>query len=299
MPKAINQKLICIVGPTATGKTALAVKLAKEVPSSLISADSRQVYRGMDIVTGKDHPAGMTLSGIDLVDPDQDCSVAVWQHSIAPNLNSPSLPIVVGGTGLYVKSLTHGIETIGVPVNKKLRGELSNMNVNYLKKFLQKISPLRLNNMNNSDRNNPRRLIRAIEVSLSNNHVPNTLSERPDTLIIGLHISDPSVYESKIRERVISRIDGGAIEETVGLLAKYPPTLPSMSALGYKHIISFIKGEISKDLLIDNWTRDELAYSKRQMTWFNKMPNINWFEVQDGQTLSQVAELFKNWYHRL
>lgn len=302
-PRAI--KRLFIVGPTATGKTNIALSISRQIPSVLFSADSRQVYRGMDVVTGKDHPNNIELSGIDIASPDESCSVAQWQESIDMDLEyaetTGKLPIFVGGTGLFIKSMIEPIITMGIPVDDKLRKSLNILDVTELQNKLRKLDPARLYAMNNSDSHNLRRLIRAIEVAqFGKEQLKEFHYERPNIfsqLIIGLRITDTSIYESRVRNRVIERIKNGAIEETQKLLEQYSPSLPSMTALGYKHIISYINNHVSKEQMIDNWTREEVAYAKRQMTWFNKMENILWFDVSDKEFAAKVEEQVKTWYH--
>ncbi|RMD65757.1 tRNA (adenosine(37)-N6)-dimethylallyltransferase MiaA, partial [Candidatus Pacearchaeota archaeon] len=163
------KKIVLISGPTATGKTKLAVKLTKIFPALLISADSRQVYQGMDIVTGKDHPPQIKLACLDILKPDEKISVALWRQcalkAIASAYSQNQLPIIVGGTNFYLKSLTSNIETITIPPNLSLRRILSAKTAVELQAILNKLNPTKLKRMNNSDRHNPRRLIRAIEVA--------------------------------------------------------------------------------------------------------------------------------------
>lgn len=290
------KQLVCIVGSTGTGKTALALNLARLFPSILISADSRQVYRGMDIVTGKDHPKNVELLGIDMVNPDETCSVALWHKQVTSGLTGVKLPIVVGGTGLYVRALTDGIPTIGVAPNAELRQELADKSVEELQSQLKKVDTHKLTSMNKSDAHNPRRLIRAIEIAVSKKNVMDF--EPPSTVMIGLRHSNDMRYEAAVRTRVAERLKHGAIEETSALAKKYAIDVPAMSALGYKHIIKFLRRELSKEELIDAWTHDELAYAKRQRTWFKKIANIHWFEASDPTASNQVVKLLKSWYHK-
>ncbi len=276
-------KLICVVGPTATGKTKKAVELSKQMPSILVSADSRQVYRGMDIVTGKDHPTDFTLYGIDIVSPDEDCSVSVWYDSVMPRIQSAweegKQVIVVGGTGLYVKALTEGIDTMSVPINQSLRDALLPLSITELQLKLKELDAQKFASMNNSDANNPRRLIRAIEISSSptaTKKVSN--SKATDIQMIGLRYYHNSNHSSNIHARVLSRLNSGAIEETKTLLSKYDQSLKSMTAIGYKSIINYLNGALSYDQMIESWVGDEMAYVKRQLTWFNKQPVI-WYDV--------------------
>lgn len=279
-------KLLCIVGPTGTGKTALAIKKSLEQPSILVSADSRQVYRGMDIVTGKDHPAGVEIYGLDIVDPGQNCSVSVWYDAVMPRIEEAwgqgKLPIVVGGTGLYVRSLTEGIATMKVPISQSLRDELSALSIAELQDKLKKLDPVKFTSMNHSDQNNPRRLIRAIEVAKSPNvsPLPSTIHDLQSKLI-GLKYSDISIQRNKIIERVDLRLQSGAIEETQKLLNIASPQ--ALSALGYRSLVRYLKGELSYDAMRGEWVEDELSYVKRQLTWFNKMAGVEWHE--SGKTV--------------
>jgi tRNA dimethylallyltransferase len=281
-------KVICVVGPTATGKTKKAIELFHESPSILVSADSRQVYRTMDIVTGKDHPQNITLYGIDIVDPDRDCSVSVWHDSVIPHIQQAwgegKQVIVVGGTGLYVKAITDGIETMSVPINQSLRDQLSQLPMTELQDSLKELNEQKFLSMNNSDVNNARRLVRAIEVAKSS---INLVSTNPDLdrSMIGLKYSDLTVQQTKVHARVLSRLQAGALEETKTLLTKYDSSLKSMTAIGYKSIISHLVGELSYDQMIENWVSDEMAYVKRQLTWFNKQ-SVVWYDADTG---SQVV----------
>ncbi len=279
-------KLLTIVGPTATGKTKYALKLAAQKPSLIISADSRQVYRGMDIVTGKDHPQNIKIFGINILDPDETCSVSVWYDAVTPHMQKAwgegKQVIVVGGTGLYVRALTHGIETIRVPINHALRAELDSLSVNELQKILKAHDPDKFANMNNSDKHNPRRLIRAIEV-VHNPHESSSVHPRSSTKVIGLRYYDNSNYSSKVRQRVVARLKSGAIEETKQLLSRYDRGIQSLSAIGYKSIISYLDKKTTKSEMIESWVSDELSYAKRQMTWFRKQEVI-WYDIDRIQT---------------
>lgn len=283
-------KLLCIVGPTGTGKTALAVKKSQEQPSILVSADSRQVYRGMDIVTGKDHPAGVTIYGIDIIDHGENCSVAVWYDAVMPHIfqawEEGKQVIVVGGTGLYVRALTHGIDTMKVPINQPLRDELSVLSMTELQSELTQLAPTKFASMNHSDQNNPRRLIRAIEVArfLRSGRNDGDLSSRAsreisqETEIIGLRYFATSKYRSAIEKRVEARLSAGAVKETNRLMTIASPQ--SMTAIGYRSLVLYIQGDLSYDEMKKEWINDELAYARRQLTWFAKVPQIKWYDIE-------------------
>jgi len=292
-------KLLAIVGPTGTGKTDLALKLSRLFPSVLVSADSRQVYRKMDIVTGKDHPKDYPIYGLDLVSPDQACSVSVWAKVVQPIIRQSwlrgEIPIVVGGTGLYLRALTEGISTISIPPSLSLRSKLSRLTTRELQIALIELNPAKWQSMNHSDRHNPRRLIRALEITQSKPE-PRRTSLLPNTLFIGLRYSDLEQYSRVIKSRVQTRLKKGALAETKQLLASYSPTLPAFSSLGYRYLIQYLNHEITKKTLINLWIQEELAYAKRQLTWFNKLVGVHWFNPDQPDFSSQVASLVKDWY---
>lgn len=296
-----TQQILIITGPTATGKTSLATGIAKRIPSLLISADSRQVYKGMDVVTGKDHPKGVYIAGIDILYPDEEISVAVWlkytQSIINKSRNKKLLPIIVGGTGLYLKSLTKTIETIGIPPNKVLRKTLSNQSLNNLQNQLKKLSPKKLSSMNNSDRNNPRRLIRAIEVELS----PLSPAHNPPLLptdCYTLTIIPPANHKEIITKRVTTRLlNDRAIKETRRLLSKYPTSSQSFTGIGYSSIIKYLQGPLSYREMQDQWIKSELAYAKSQLTWLRSLPNLHRITTSQAGNIPQVVKQIKTWYH--
>lgn len=291
--------LLCIVGPTGTGKTKLALYLASLFPSILVSADSRQVYRGMDIVTGKDHPAGQSLIGLDLVNPTEPCSISVWYDAVMPHITRAwgegKLPIIVGGTGLYVKALVNGIPTLHVPLNPQLRESLAPLSLTELQAKLTSLDQAKYARMNRSDAHNPRRLIRAIEVATSSSSPLESDLSNLKSKIIGLKYYDDSQYRSRIRDRVHSRLELGALSETKKLLVS--ANSQSLSAIGYRSLVSYLRGELEYQTMIDAWVRDEVAYSKRQLTYFRKLPMIDW-HAAEPLDLNRVATSVKAWYDK-
>lgn len=275
------KQVLIICGPTASGKTALAAKLVKKFKGELISADSRQVYKGMDIVTGKDRPKGVKIHGLDLVRPDQEFSVAHFVKYASNLINQIRLPIIVGGSGLYIDSLVKPPETLAVKPDWDLRKRLEKKSIKELQEQLNQLNPARFKLMNHSDRNNPRRLIRAIEIVLRRDSLKAPLkslfNEKYDTLWIGL-TAGKEILAKKIEARVRARIKAGAIREWQQLKAKYPATLPSMSGIGYRQLPD-----------IAAWTRAEQQYAKRQMIWFKKNKVIRW-------NPKNVVKLVGNWY---
>ena len=305
------KKLLVICGPTAVGKTALGIKLAKKLSSKggpasgwngeIISADSRQVYKGMDIVTGKDLPMLIPIWGLDLVKPDQEFSVAHWlkfAHKIIQNIwMRKKLPIIVGGTGFWIKALIDRVDSMGIPPDWKMREKLSNLDIKKLRRILAKLNPKRLQKMNRSDRNNPRRLIRAIEIA-KNPNLPN-FPNLPNTrfLLIGLKASNKYLYK-QIDKRVEKRIKQGAQEEIETLIKKgYSWNLPAISAIGYKEWQPFLENKASLDKVIQHWKYNEHAYARRQMTWFRKNKKIKWFNIENADWEKDIVKLAKRWYY--
>ncbi|MBI2029667.1 tRNA (adenosine(37)-N6)-dimethylallyltransferase MiaA [Candidatus Gottesmanbacteria bacterium] len=276
-------KLLVILGPTATGKTHLALKLAQKLNGEIISADSRQVYRGMDIGTGKDKPPNTHIWLYDVVNPNEEFSVADYCQLawvvIANIWKRGKLPIIVGGTGLYIKAVVDGINTLGIPADEKLREELEGKDIEYLQNKLKEINPVRLENMNRSDRNNSRRLIRAIEIG--NKSGINNRKKDIDALFIGLKASR-EILNKRIDERVDKRVSQGIIQEIRSLLKKgYNWDLPSMSGLGYRQFKEYIEKKDTFDKAVEKWKIAEHQYAKRQMTWFKKDKRILWYDISN------------------
>ncbi len=295
-------KLLVICGPTATGKTGLAVKLAKKFNGELISADSRQVYQGMNIGTGKDHPKEVKINLIDVVKPNQEFSVAqyyqlAWQ-AIKRIWKKGKLPILVGGTGFYIKAVVDGLATKEIPPNSKVRQGMKNWTASQLFQYLEKLDPLKAATLNKSDRANPRRLIRAIEIVLWKKENPNwqpRKHEVPLTLFIGLKTNYKRLYK-KIDKRVNQRMEAGAEKEVRSLIKKnYSWDLPAMSSMGYIQWQSFFEGKITKEEVIERWQFDEHAYARRQMTWFRRNKQIHWFDIEKKKWQDKVAKLVGGW----
>lgn len=235
------KRVLVICGPTATGKTKLALALAKEFNGELISADSRQVYIGNDIETGKDKEiiGKEKIWLLDIINSNEDFSVSLWRKlaldAIKDILSRDKLPIVVGGSGLYIKALVQNLPDVDIPRNEKLRK--SNKSVSELFDYLKSIDSVKANSLNNSDKNNPRRLVRAIEISKGS---PFKAEGRPLYKYIQIGLTADSEYlKKKIRERVIER----------GL------------------DLSFVQKEIN--------------IMKKQLVWFKKQPDIVWFDIME------------------
>lgn len=291
-------KLIIICGPTATGKTEVGIKLAKKFNGEIISADSRQVYKGMDIGTGKYKEIyeknNIRVWGIDLVNPDYQFNLGDYKKYAFKKITEISqrkkLPIVVGGTGLYIKSLISPLDYTAIPPDEKLREK--NYDVETLKKILDADW---FKSLNNSDQNNPRRLIRAIEISnYLKKHTIQNDDTKLDCLIIGLTAPKEVTFE-KVKERVEKRIKQGIVEEIKKLKTDgFGWDLPSMSGLGYREFRDYFENNAGLEEVKKRWIVDEINYAKRQITWFKKMKDIVWFDiskVSPKRLISQI--LFK------
>lgn len=329
----MNQYLI-ICGPTASGKTALALHLAKKFNGELISADSRQVYRGMDIGTGKDLPVKSTLKEphgkrglklrikneifnygyyiikgipvwlLDLARPDQEFTVAHFhelaQQTIKDILDRGKLPIIVGGTGFYLRSLIRPFSSLAIPPNKKLRRKFEAISVHELSALLEVSEPDKFLRLNNSDKYNSRRLIRALEIADYHKKHPNVMKQAPgmsmDVLVIGLTI--PMDALSKLIDRRINlRVKAGIICEIEKLLENgYSWFLPSLSAIGYRQWRAYFEKTSSLKRVIKEWQRDEYAYAKRQMVWFKKDQSIVWFTPLEIDFREKVTRRVQQWY---
>ncbi len=305
------KKLLVICGPTATGKTSLGFKIAEKLGGEIISADSRQLYKYMDIGTGKELSDKIKTWGYDLCDPREDFSVFDYfkemKLSIENIWSRNKLPIIVGGTGLYIKSLIDGIPTVDVPKNKILRMSLEQMNISDMYEKLATLDSAKAAQMNSSDRKNPRRLIRAIEIamwSIENETQKQAVELREkildkdiDLLMIGLK-ADKKIISENIKKRVEKRMNDGFIDEVETLLKMGVSWRnQSMNTMGYKDSEAFFKEGLTYEEFIENWERNEIKYSKRQMTWFKKDTRINWFDISDPNYLANIEFTVDKWYN--
>lgn len=305
----MGSKLLIICGATATGKTSLAISLAKKFDGELISADSRQVYKNMDIGTGKEWGDGVIIHGYDLVDPKESYSVSQFEKFASKKINDilkkGKLPILVGGTGLYIKAVVDGIPTISVPQNKILRKELERKSVSELYEKLAILDSIKAASLNSSDSKNPRRLVRAIEVAQwkithgtknDDTGKKNKVKKEYDTLFIGVSVNKDDLAK-RIEKRVEDRMNSGFVYEIESLLKSgISWKNQSMKSLGYSEAEHFLKRGLSYEDFIEKWVLNEFKYAKRQITWFKKEKRINWFDGQNSKYPKNVEKVVEKWY---
>ena len=283
--------LLVILGPTATGKSDLAVCLAQGFNGEVISADSRQVYRGMDLGTGKitkTEMRGIPHHLLDVKHPSEQFSVAEYQElatkAITQIGSRPKLPILCGGTGQYIKAVIQGSELPAVPPNEELRAELETWETTDLAAELERLDPTRHETI---DRNNRRRLIRAIEIARAIGVVPELKeSAQYRTLAIGLTL-DAEVLRRRIHDRLEARLTAGLLDEVERLHVFGHPvskigglSWERLEALGleYKYCAQFLQRLLAKEQMVQKLETEIWRYARRQMTWFKKFnPDTRWF----------------------
>ena len=298
-----TQKVLIIVGPTASGKSALGVDLAKKYDGEVISADSRQVYKGLDLGTGKitkREMRGVSHHLLDVASPKKKFSVADFtkkaQSAIADISINKKLPIIVGGTGYYIDALIGRIAVPDVPPNAKLRAELEKKSTEQLYAMLGNYDPARARMMATpSERNNKRRLIRALEIADAIGKNPKPSEQQIyDTLWIGIN---PPLreLEQKIQKRLIARVKQGMIAEATQL-KKECLSYKRMEELGleYRSLARFLQKKITKQEMIEELTRDIRRYAKKQVTYWRRNTDIVWsISSKDRGVSSSVRDWLK------
>src|SRR5688500_14379685 len=295
LKRPVRSNLILIIGPTAVGKTEIAIQLAEKLDGEIVSADSRLFYRGMDIGTAKptrEEQARVPHHLIDIVNPDEILSLAVFQQKAREAIidihTRNKLPILVGGTGQYVRAVTAGWSPAEVQPDEKLRGELERMKdergMYWLHEKLNYLDPVTAQKI---DPRNYRRTIRALEVIMTTGRRfsdQRGRSESPYHLItIGLTRPRAELYE-RVDQRIDEMFANGFVKEVRQLLANgYSPALPTMSAIGYRECVRVVKGELNEEQAKVEIRRATRIFARRQANWFKESdPNIKWFKVEAG-----------------
>ncbi|MDB9822455.1 tRNA (adenosine(37)-N6)-dimethylallyltransferase MiaA [Deltaproteobacteria bacterium] len=299
-------KLIVITGPTASGKSSLAVELALHFGGEIINSDSMQVYRGMDIGTAKPslrERKGIVHHIIDVVDPDEEFNASIYCGLAGPVIRDIAqrgkVCFLVGGTGLYIKTLLGGLLKCP-PVNPGLRealaGESEKYGSPFLHERLKKLDPESAQSIHPNDRT---RVIRALEIinltkqSLSSLVLQHNFKDRPfKALKICLQVDRDRLYK-RINERSVSMIKSGLLDETQELLKKgYSSKLRAMKSLGYRHAVEYLRKALNLEETILQLQRDTRRYSKRQLTWFKADPQMVWVEPGDSEFIKMKIEEF-------
>lgn len=283
-------KIIVILGPTASGKTALSLLLAKKFDGMIISADSRQIYRGMDIGTAKPTKKELVQIPHQLIDcknPDQNYTLGQYKtdatRAMKKIIESKKLPFLVGGTGLYVYALVNNLQIPKVKPNKTLRRKLERMIEKYgLYYAFGKLTALDPETAYIVDPHNPRRIVRALEVAMSTKK-PFSQSRKKnppifDFLILGINIP-PETLRQRINQRVDLMVKQGLVEEVTRLTKKYGKRRIPFDAIGYREIIDYLDKKLDLGQATDQIKRNTWRFAKRQMTWFKRLP-VTWITNQ-------------------
>lgn len=302
MPKN-KTKVIAVVGPTASGKTSLAVSIAKDFHGEVISADSMQIYKGMDIATAK--PTAMEMCGImhhlvDYVEPSESYSVARFvedaKAAIEQIVSHNKLPIIAGGTGLYTDSFLDGISFTKADTDLELRKSLvdkcENEGLDSLLQELEKIDPDSYKRL--IVEKNPKRIIRALEIyyttGITQTKQNEISKESPSEFLptyIGLKFRDRQKLYDRINMRVDRMIEAGLLREAENFFAS-PLSNTSVQAIGYKELKPYILGNVPLDECVETLKRSTRRYAKRQLTWFNRNERVNWFFVDDFESPQEL-----------
>ena len=292
-----------ILGPTASGKTDFSINLAKYINGEIVSADSMQVYKYMDIGTAKpslEEQEGIKHYLIDEITPDKEFSVAAYKELaekyIKEILDKGKVPVVVGGTGLYINSLIYNINFSEIECDWELRDKLKKdaeeYGNNYLHDKLKEIDILAAEKIHP---NNVKRVIRALEVYYQSNksiseHQVNSRKEQPkyQYILLGLKMDRETLYE-KVNKRVDIMFEKGLVNEVKALVKMgFDQNAIAMQAIGYKEVLLYLRGEIDYEEAIYIIKRNSRNYAKRQITWFRKLENIHWIDVGDGMKKQEI-----------
>ncbi len=291
-----SSKLIVILGPTASGKTGLSIKLAKKYNGEVVSADSRQVYKELDIGSAKitkKEMRGVPHHLLDVANPKRKFSVSQYQRLALRAINEirkkGKLPMLVGGTGFYIQSVVDGIVLPEVKPDWKLRKELEAKTKEELFNQLEKLDPDRAEKIDN---NNPRRLIRALEIVLSTKKPVPKLKKSPgfDSLQIGLKVSDKNLKQN-IKKRLEERLKNDVLIKEVKKLRASGLSFRRLEEFGleYRFVAQYLQNKISREEMIERIQKESEHFAKRQMTWFKRDKRIKWISSQ-----KEAEKLVKN-----
>lgn len=308
----MNNRIIVIVGPTAVGKTYVSVELAKKLNTEILSADSMQIYKGMDVGTAKiteEEKSGIFHHMIDVVAPDEDYSVSEFKNDaeeiIDEMLLKYKVPVIVGGSGLYVNSLIYDLDFSNAKSDEKLREYYTYYYKEHggdaLYDKLMRIDPKSAEKIH---KNNVKRVIRALEVyditgmkfSDINTDIRKE-SNKYECILIGLSMERKTLYE-RINQRVDEMLSNGLVDEVKSLIEKgYEKNLVSMRGIGYKEVIDYLEGTTDYEDMVNILKKNTRRFAKRQYTWFLRDKNVKWFAMDNlektGDTINNILEYVK------
>lgn len=305
MPGNKKSKIVVIIGPTASGKSALAIEIAKKFNGEIVSADSRQIYRGMDIGTAK--PAKKEMAGIphhliDIKNPNEDYSAGEYKKDAIEAINKiikrDKLPILVGGTGLYISAVVSNLEIPEIKENKRLRiklqKEIDKKGLDFVFRKLIKFDPEAAYII---DPKNPRRVIRALEIAtISGRKFSEQRKKgRPLYDVLEIGVNPPAeIYKKLFTKRAKKMIKEGLITEVKKLVKKYGYKCKAFDAIGYREIIDHLRGKISLEEAAKQMNMNTQRYAKRQMTWFRKYnPKAHWIKNKNEAIFGLVKRFLK------
>ena len=297
----MKPKVIVIVGPTASGKTALSIELAKKIDGEIVSCDSMQIYKDMNIGSAKptiDEMQGIKHYMIDIVPPDERYSVAEYkkqaEQAIEEILQKGKTPIVIGGTGLYANSLIYGIEYSNIKLDEEYRKKLEKnaSSEDGLQKLYDEAIRIDSEAMKIISKNDKKRIIRVLEIYHSTGKTKTELEiesrkngVKYDYKVFAIDMDREILYD-RINRRVDIMIENGLIKEVEGLLAKYKQFPTSMQGLGYKEVVEYFDGRLTREEMIEKIKQESRRYAKRQLTWFRKNKETIWLnglnDIQDN-----------------
>ena len=296
----MSNKIIVICGPTASGKTSLGVELAKRINGEIISADSMQVYKEMNIGTAKvtlDEMQGIPHHLIDFVNPSEEYNVSMYRDDALKKIEEifqrGKTPIIVGGTGLYIDTLINGIEFSEIETDEEYRKQLEkliNEDENGKEILFEELRKIDEESANKIDKNNIRRVIRALEIYKVTGKTKSQIDRESvkgteyNFIVFGINLDREELYE-RINKRVDVMIVDGLIDEVKNVCSKYELSKTALQALGYKEVIEYFNNEISYDEMVEKIKRESRRYAKRQMTWFRHINNIIWLEGNDKESM--------------
>lgn len=288
----MKPKVIVIGGPTASGKTALSIELAKRINGEIVSADSMQIYKDMNIGTAKptkEEMGNIKHYMIDFVSPETRYSVSQYKKDaslcIEEIIKKGKTPIVVGGTGLYIDSLVYGIEFQEISIDEEYRAQLNEIADNGgLQKLYEEACKIDPEAMKTISPNDKKRIIRVLEIykqtgkTKTQQNIESRKKEVPyDYIMFAINMDREKLYE-RINKRVDIMIKNGLIEEVQAIINKYGNIKTAMQGLGYKEVVQYFNNEFSKEEMIDKIKMESRRYAKRQLTWFRKNKEIIWLD---------------------